>query len=94
VDDSISLTNKLGIDWGVNGVAEKNNLNGTVSPAEQVVSFGKQLSNELYLGYEVGITTSNQALKGIYQFNPSFSVILKAGTPYSSAEGRYTKRFD
>jgi hypothetical protein len=48
----------------------------------------------LYLGYEVGITTSNQALKGIYQFNPSFSVILKAGTPYSSAEGRYTKRFD
>lgn len=94
VDDSISLTNKLGIDWGVNGVAEKNNLNGTVSPAEQVVSFGKQLSNELYLGYEVGIITSNQALKGIYQFNPSFSVILKAGTPYSSAEGRYTKRFD
>ena len=94
VDDSISLTNKLGIDWGVNGVAEKNNLNGTVSPAEQVVSFGKQLSNELYLGYEVGITTSNQALKAIYQFNTSFSVILKAGTPFSSAEGRYTKRFD
>nr|WP_199065618.1 translocation/assembly module TamB domain-containing protein [Chromobacterium sp. ASV5] len=89
VNDHIGLFD----DLGVTSRKEKTLANGTVSPAEQVVTVGRQLTRELYLGYEYGITSADQAVKLAYQLTKSWSVVLRAGTAMS-AESRYTLRFD
>ncbi|AUH53334.1 translocation/assembly module TamB [Chromobacterium sp. ATCC 53434] len=90
-----SLNDHLGLfdDLGVSSRKERTLANGTVSPAEQVVTVGRQLTRELYLGYEYGITSADQAVKLAYQLSKGWSVILRAGTAMS-AESRYTLRFD
>ncbi|WP_174774527.1 translocation/assembly module TamB domain-containing protein [Chromobacterium paludis] len=90
-----SLNDHIGLfdDLGVSSRQEKTLANGTVSPAEQVVTVGRQLTRELYLGYEYGISSADQAVKLAYQLSKGWSVILRAGTALS-AESRYTLRFD
>ncbi|UTH76227.1 translocation/assembly module TamB domain-containing protein [Chromobacterium sp. IIBBL 290-4] len=90
-----SINDHVGLfdDLGVSSRKERTLANGTVSPAEQVVTVGRQLTRELYLGYEYGISSADQAVKLAYQLSKSWSVILKAGTAMS-AESRYTVRFD
>lgn len=90
-----SLTDKLGVfdDVGLTSRKEKTLANGTVSAAEQVVTVGRQLSKEFYLGYEYGMTSAQKAVKMAYQLGRGWSVILRAGTE-SSVESRYTIRFD
>jgi translocation and assembly module TamB len=72
---------------------ERTLANGTVSPAEQVVTVGRQLTRELYLGYEYGVTSADQAVKLAYQLSKGWSMVLRAGTN-TSVESRYTLRFD
>ncbi|MCD5329666.1 translocation/assembly module TamB domain-containing protein [Chromobacterium piscinae] len=90
-----SINDRIGLfdDLGVSSRKEKTLANGTVSPAEQVVTVGRQLTRELYLGYEYGISSADQAVKLAYQLSKGWSVILRAGTAMS-AESRYTLRFD
>ncbi|POZ60154.1 translocation/assembly module TamB domain-containing protein, partial [Chromobacterium alticapitis] len=90
-----SLNDHIGLfdDLGVSSRQEKTLSNGTVSPAEQVVTVGRQLTRELYLGYEYGISSADQAVKMAYQLSKGWSVILRAGNALS-AESRYTLRFD
>ncbi|MEN3030208.1 translocation/assembly module TamB domain-containing protein [Chromobacterium amazonense] len=90
-----SINDHIGLfdDLGVSSRQEKTLANGTVSPAEQVVTVGRQLTRELYLGYEYGISSADQAVKLAYQLSKSWSVILRAGTALST-ESRYTVRFD
>lgn len=90
-----SLNDQIGLfdDLGVSSRKEKTLANGTVSPAEQVVTVGRQLTRELYLGYEYGVTSANQAVKLAYQLSRGWSVVLRAGTD-ASVESRYTLRFD
>lgn len=89
VNDDIGLFD----DFGLTSRRERTLSNGSVSPAEQVVTVGKQVSRELYLGYEYGITSAEQAVKLAYKLSKSWSVVLRAGTA-SSVESRYTLRFD
>lgn len=90
-----SINDKMGLfdDVGLSRKQSKTALNGTVSPAEQVLTVGKQLSQTFYLGYEYGLTSSQQALKVIYQLSRGWSLLLRVGAN-ASAESRYTLRFD
>ncbi|RXZ43980.1 translocation/assembly module TamB domain-containing protein [Crenobacter cavernae] len=91
-----SLNEQIGLfdDLGVTSRGEKTYASGRVSPAEQVVVVGKQLTRELFIGYEYGIRSAEQAVKFAYQFSKSWSVVLRAGNADSSAETRFTRRFD
>jgi translocation and assembly module TamB len=80
-------------DLGVARRESRTALNGTVSPAEQVLTVGKQLSRTFYLGYEYGLSSSQQAVKLMYQLSSKWSMILHVGTN-AAAESRYTLRFD
>ncbi|MBV8679833.1 MAG: translocation/assembly module TamB domain-containing protein [Aquitalea sp.] len=89
INDHVGLFDELGMA----SRKERTLANGTVSPAEQVVTVGRQLSRELYLGYEYGVTSADQAVKLAYQLSKGWSVVLRAGTN-TSVESRYTLRFD
>jgi translocation and assembly module TamB len=90
-----SINDKIGLfdDVGLSRKQSKALLNGTVSPAEQVLTVGKQLTRTFYLGYEYGLTSSQQALKVIYRLSRGWSLLLRVGTN-TSVESRYTVRFD
>ena len=90
-----SLNDQLGLfdDFGMSRRASKTAINGTVSPAEQVLTVGKQLTQTFYLGYEYGLTSSQQALKLVYQLSSKWSLLLRIGVD-TSVETRYTRRFD
>ena len=90
-----NLNQQVGLfdELGVSRRQSRTALNGTVSPAEQVLTVGKQLTETLYLGYEYGLSSSEQAVKMMYQLTRGWSVILLIGTD-ASVESRYTIRFD
>ncbi|WP_159874598.1 translocation/assembly module TamB domain-containing protein [Aquitalea denitrificans] len=89
INDHVGLFDELGMA----SRKERTLANGTVSPAEQVVTVGRQLTRELYLGYEYGVTSADQAVKLAYQLSKGWSMVLRAGTN-TSVESRYTLRFD
>ncbi|KMJ50966.1 hypothetical protein ACG97_15840, partial [Vogesella sp. EB] len=89
INDQVGLFD----DIGVQSRAESTSSAGVVSPAEQVVTLGKQLTRELYVGYEYGLRSAEQALKVSYQLSRTLSLIGRAGRDASS-ELRYTRRFD
>lgn len=89
INDQVGLFDELGLA----SRKERTLANGTVSPAEQVVTVGRQLTRELYLGYEYGVTSADQAVKLAYQLSKGWSMVLRAGTN-TSVESRYTLRFD
>lgn len=90
-----SINQRIGLfdDLGLTRRQSRTLLNGTVSPAEQVLTVGKQLSQTFYLGYEYGLTSSQQAIKLIYQLSGNWSLLLRIGNS-ASTESRYTLRFD
>ncbi|WP_157725018.1 translocation/assembly module TamB domain-containing protein [Vogesella sp. LIG4] len=89
------LNDRIGLfdDVGVQSRAASTSSSGTVNPAEQVVTLGKQITRELYVGYEYGLKSAEQAVKFSYQLSQKLSVIARAGREASS-ELRYTFRFD
>ncbi len=90
-----SINDQVGFfdDLGLTSRKEKTLADGSVSPAEQVVTVGRQLTRELYLGYEYGVTSADQAVKLAYQLTRNWSMVVRAGTN-TSVESRYTLRFD
>jgi translocation and assembly module TamB len=90
-----SLNDQVGVfdDVGMSSRNERVLRDGRISPAEQVVTVGRQLSQEFYLGYEYGISSAQQAVKLIIQLGRNWSLVLRAGVD-ASAESRYTLRFD
>ncbi|WP_174873427.1 translocation/assembly module TamB domain-containing protein, partial [Vogesella oryzae] len=89
------LNDRIGLfdDVGVQSRAASTGSDGTVNPAEQVVTLGKQLTRELYVGYEYGLKSAEQAVRLSYQLSQKLSLIARAGREASS-EVRYTLRFD
>ncbi len=89
------VNDKVGLfdDVGVQSRAETTSASGTVSPAEQVVVLGKQLTRELYVGYEYGLRSAEQAIRLNYQLSQKLSLVGRVGYEVSS-ELRYTLRFD
>lgn len=91
-----SLNDKVGLvdDFGLTSQQTRNAQTGEMNPAQQVLTFGKQLTQNLYLGYEVGLQTASQSVKLVYQLTRSFQAIARAGTESSGGEVKYIKRFD
>lgn len=91
-----SLNDKVGLvdDFGLSSSQRRDVQTGEMNPAQQVLTFGKQLTHDLYLGYEAGLQTPTQSVKLIYQLSKSFQAIARLGTESSSGEVRYVKRFD
>lgn len=81
-------------DFGMTTRRTRNRQTGELNAAEQIITFGKRLSNELYMGYEYSLTSSHQAIKLIWQINAGLQFIGRFGTDSSSGEVRYTIRFD
>lgn len=91
-----SLNDRIGLldDFGLTSQQTRNAQTGEMNPAQQVLTFGKQLTQNLYLGYEVGLQTASQSVKLVYQLSRSFQAIARAGTESSGGEIKYIKRFD
>ena len=91
-----NINDKIGLldDFGMTTRRTRNTQTGELNPAEQVITFGKRITNELYLGYEYSITSANQAVKLIWQINSTLQAIARVGTDSVSGEVRYTIRFD
>ncbi|XXQ69195.1 translocation/assembly module TamB domain-containing protein [Neisseriaceae bacterium B1] len=91
-----SLNDKIGLvdDFGLTSQQTRNAQTGEMNPAQQVLTFGKQLTQNLYLGYEAGLQTASQSVKLVYQLTRSFQAIARAGTQSSGGEVKYIKRFD
>ncbi|WP_165089678.1 translocation/assembly module TamB domain-containing protein [Neisseria yangbaofengii] len=90
------INDRLGLvdDLGFTSRRSRNAQTGELNPAEQVLTVGKQLSQELYLGYEYGLTSADQSVKLIYQLTRSIQAIARVGSESSGGELKYTIRFD
>ena len=81
-------------NFGLTSEQTRNAATGEMNPAQQVLTFGKQLTHNLSLSYEAGLQTSSQTVKLIYQLARSFQIIAKMGTNSSGVEVKYIRRFD
>ena len=90
------FNDKMGFvdDLGLTTQQTRNINTGELNPAQQVLTFGKQLTQDLYLGYEVGLGQANQTVKLVYQLSRAFQAIARVGTLSSGGELKYIKRFD
>ena len=90
VNDRIGLVD----DLGFTSKRSRNAQTGELNPAEQVLTVGKQLTNNLYVGYEYGISSAEQSVKLVYQLTRAIQAIARIGTRSSGGELKYTIRFD
>ncbi len=90
INDRIGLVD----DFGFTSRRSRNAQTGELNPAEQVLTVGKQLSNELYLGYEYGIESAEQSVKLVYQLTRAIQAIARVGSRSWGGELKYTIRFD
>lgn len=90
INDRIGLVD----DIGFTSQRRRNADTGEMNPAEQVLTVGKQLTNELYAGYEYGITSAKQSVKLMYQLTRSLQAIARIGNESSGGELKYILRFD
>lgn len=90
------INDKVGLvdDFGFTSQRTRNAQTGELNPAEQVLTVGKQLTNELYLGYEYGIESAGQSVKLVYQLTRAVQAIARVGSISSGGELKYTIRFD
>lgn len=91
-----SINDKIGLvdNFGLTSQQTRNAQTGEMNPAQQVLTFGKQLTQNLYLGYEAGLQTASQSVKFVYTLSRSLQLIIRAGTESSGGEIKYIKRFD
>lgn len=90
VNDRIGLVD----DFGFTSQRNRNAQTGELNPAEQVLTVGKQLTRQLYAGYEYGISSTNQSVKLVYQLTRAIQAVARVGTRSSGGELKYTIRFD
>ncbi len=67
---------------------------GELNPAEQALTVGKQLTNELYLGDEYGIESASQSVKLMHQLTRAVQAIARVGSESWGGEVKYLIRFD
>ena len=90
VNDRIGLVDDLALPANAAATPKPAKLN----PAEQVLTVGKQLTNNLYAGYEYGISSAEQSVKLVYQLTRAIQAVARIGTRSSGGELKYTIRFD
>lgn len=90
INDRIGLVD----DFGFTSKRSRNAQTGELNPAEQVLTVGKQLTNEIYIGYEYGISSAEQTVKAVYQLSRGFQAITRVGSRSWGAELKHVIRFD
>ncbi len=85
---------KLVDDIGITSHQTRNTQTGEMNPAEQAITVGKHLSNNLYISYLYGIESATQTVSITYQISRALQSILHFGTESFGGEFRYTHRFD
>lgn len=90
------LNNKLGLldEIGLTSQQTRNSQTGEMNPAEQAITIGKHLSNNLYISYLYGIQSATQTVSLTYQISRALQSIVRVGTGSAGGEIRYTRRFD
>lgn len=89
INDRVGFLDDIGII-----TRQRTSSNGEVSPAEQFLTVGRQVTNDIYVSYEYGLNTADQAVKIAYQLSKAWQLILRAGQDSTSVGTRYTVRFD
>ena len=90
------LNDRLGLvdELGFTSQQTRDSQTGEMNPAEQVITVGKRLTNDLYVSYLYGIASATQTVKLTYQINRALQAIGKVGTESVGGEIRYSIRFD
>ncbi|ORF05103.1 translocation/assembly module TamB domain-containing protein [Snodgrassella alvi] len=90
------LNDKLGLldEIGLTSQQTRNSQTGEMNPAEQAITIGKHLSNNLYISYLYGIESATQTVSITYQISRALQSIVRVGTGSAGGEIRYTHRFD
>ena len=90
------LNDKLGLldEIGLTSQQTRNSQTGEMNPAEQAITIGKHLSNNLYISYLYGIESATQTVSITYQISRALQSIVRIGTGSAGGEIRYTHRFD
>jgi translocation and assembly module TamB len=90
------LNDKLGLldEIGLTSQQTRNSQTGEMNPAEQAITIGKHLSNNLYVSYLYGIESATQTVSITYQISRALQSIIHVGTDSAGGEIRYTHRFD
>ncbi|PIT13427.1 translocation/assembly module TamB domain-containing protein [Snodgrassella alvi] len=90
------LNDKLGLldEIGLTSQQTRNSQTGEMNPAEQAITIGKHLSNNLYVSYLYGIESATQTVSITYQISRALQSIIHVGTESAGGEIRYTRRFD
>ena len=90
------LNDKIGLvdDFGLTSRTSRNAQTGELNPAEQVLTVGRQLTNELYFGYEFGLNSASQTVKLVYQLTRTIQAVVRVGSQSSGGEIKYVIRFD
>ncbi|OSI35557.1 translocation/assembly module TamB domain-containing protein [Neisseria dumasiana] len=90
------VNDKLGLvdDFGFTSKRSRNAQTGELNAAEQVLTVGKQLTNNLYLGYEYGINSTTQSVKLVYQLTRAIQAVARVGSLSWGGEVKYSIRFD
>lgn len=91
-----SINNSIGLfdEIGVNARPTADSKTGEVNPAEQMVTVGKNITDNIYLGYEYGLNSSSQLVKLVYSWGRSLKLIGTVGTEGFSFESRLSRRYD
>lgn len=91
-----SINNSIGLfdEIGVNSRQTTDSKTGEVNPAEQMVTVGKNITDNIYLGYEYGLNSSSQLVKLVYSWGRSLKLIGAVGTEGFSFESRLSRRYD
>ncbi|TFU97997.1 hypothetical protein E4T85_22455, partial [Bacillus stratosphericus] len=90
------VNDKLGLvdDFGFTSKRSRNAQTGELNPAEQVLTVGKQLTNNLYMGYEYGVGSAEQSVKLVYQLSRTLQAVARVGNVSWGGEMKYSIRFD
>ena len=81
-------------DLGITSQRSRNAQTGELNPAEQMLTVGKQITGNLYAGYEYGISSAEQSVKLVYQLTRAIQAVARIGSRSSGGELKYTIRFD
>lgn len=90
------LNDKIGLvdSFGLTSKTTRNAQTGELNPAEQVLTFSKQLTRSLNMSYEYGLTDASQSVSLIYQLTRALQIAVRAGTESWGGEMKYVIRFD
>lgn len=90
------LNDRIGLvdSFGLTSKTTRNAQTGELNPAEQVLTFSKQLTRNLNMSYEYSLKDAGQSVSLIYQLTRALQIAARAGTVSWGGEMKYVIRFD